>query len=375
MEAVSDGGQEELISLLALSFVSGIGSVTARQLITHCGNAAAVFRCRRRELERIPGVGTERARAVLGADVRSRAEEELTFLTKHSIRAVSFRSADYPRRLRQCEDAPVIVYFKGAADLNPQRSVAVVGTRRISPYGRTLVEELVRQLAGAGVTVISGLAYGVDISAHRASLQSGAPTIGVVAHGLDRIYPGAHRSVALAMLERGGLLTEFPSNTRPDRDNFPARNRIVAGMTDATVVVESADRGGALITAEFANDYNRDVFAFPGRTDDEYSKGCNKLIRTNKAMLVETGEQVLEVMNWLQPGKSREAVQRQLTIFRDLSPIQNGIVEFLKSAAAAHLDEIAWKCELPVSQAAVALLELEFKGLVRPEPGKMFRLL
>ncbi|MFM2206473.1 MAG: hypothetical protein RL213_448 [Bacteroidota bacterium] len=375
MEAASDGGQEELISLLALSFVPGIGPVTARQLITHFGSATEVFRRRRRELERIPGVGSERACAVLKSVPRVRAEEELHFLTKHSIRGLSFRSDDYPRRLRQCEDAPVIVYFKGGADLNPERSVAVVGTRRISPYGRMLVEDLVRQLAGAGVTVVSGLAYGVDIAAHRASLQSDAPTIAVVAHGLDRIYPGSHRSVALAMLERGGLLTEFPSNTRPDRDNFPARNRIVAGMTDATIVVESANRGGALITAEFANDYNRDVFAYPGRTDDEYSKGCNKLIRTNKAMLVESGEQVLEVMNWLHAGNSRETVQRQLTIFRELSPVQRRIVDFLKSAVGAHLDEIAWKCELPVSQAAVALLEMEFKGLVRPEPGKVFRLL
>lgn len=374
MQPIHTDDEDELLALISLSMLPGIGPVLARQLITHFGSAAGVLRARKSVLEGIPGIGRGRAGAIIRSDVRKRAEQELLFLQRHRLQGLSFLSPQYPRRLRQCNDAPVVLYCKGNVALNSERLAAVIGTRNITANGRSIVEELVRLLASHGVSVVSGLAYGVDIAAHRAALEYGTATVAVVAHGLDRIYPSVHRSVADQMLEKGGLVTEFPSGTRPDRDNFPARNRIVAGMTDATIVIESAERGGALITALFANDYNRDVFAFPGRPSDEFSRGCNMLIRTNRAMLVDCGRQIIEMMNWEQRPSDAKRIMPELPLLDDAPPLHKEILLYLKNNGMRHLDEIAWNCGLPVSKASVLLLEMEFKGWVKPAPGKVFRL-
>lgn len=371
---MSPDDEDELLSLISLSMLPGIGSVTARQLITHFGSACAVFRARKSVLEKIPGIGKERAEAVSDSRPRDKAERELLFLQRHGIQALSFLSSQYPRRLRQCSDAPVVLYYKGNAALNPERIAAVIGTRKMTPNGKGIVHELIRLLAACDVTVVSGLAYGVDVAAHRAALEFGVPTLAVVAHGLDRVYPSVHRSVAEQMLGNGGLITEFPIETRPERDNFPARNRIVAGMTDATIVVESAERGGALITALFANDYNRDVFAFPGRPSDEFSRGCNTLIRTNRAMLVENGEQIIEIMNWEMSRSGPTPIGMELPLLDEAPPEHREVVRYLQGKDLCHLDEIAWNCRLPVSKVSSILLELEFKGWVKAAPGKVFRI-
>lgn len=364
---------EELVYLMALSFLPRIGSVLSRQLIAYCGSAQAVFKKKKHQLERIPGIGPERAAAIVHARVRDAAEAEWFFLQRHDIRVHSFQDSNYPYRLKQCADAPLVVYYKGSESLNTAHVLAIVGTRNITPYGREIVERLIQELKSYGVLLVSGLAYGVDIAAHKSALKIGIPSIGVLAHGLDRIYPAAHRSTAEKMLSCGGLLTEYPSATQPERDNFPARNRIVAGMSDATIVIESADRGGALITAEFANEYNRDVFAYPGRTDDPYSAGCNRLIRTHKALLVESAEQIIESLNWHSSIDTEESKQLQLRILPDLNEAQLALMKILHKSGVIHLDQLSWECQLAVGKTAAMLLELEFMGLVKTEPGKLFR--
>ena len=366
--------EEDRLFEMAVAFLEGIGPVLARNLISYCGTAKAIFSCKKRHLEKIPGIGPERASAIVRSNALQMAEKEMLFISKNNIKSLFLSDKAYPRRLKQCDDAPVVIYYKGQAELNPGRLIAVVGTRHITTYGRDIIMSFIEELKAYEVTIVSGLAYGVDITAHKESLRLGIPTIGVTAHGLDRIYPAAHRSVAEKMMHDGGLLTEYPSGTNPDRDNFPARNRIVAGMTDATVVIESAVRGGALITAEFANDYNREVFAFPGRTGDTYSKGCNALIRNNKAVLIESAAHLAEAMNWNLDTASR-SLTIQMDLFADLTPIQEKVSYCLRGTGWKHLDTIALECHEAVSLVSAALLELEFKGLVGTGPGKMFRIL
>lgn len=370
----ANGGEESLFSLLAISFLPGIGPVLARQLISHCGSPEAVFRTRKNILERIPGIGKERAAGILRSEVRHLAERELNFVRCHELRLLPYFDKQYPQRLRPYDDAPLLLFVKGNGELNPSRCVAVVGTRFMTDHGRQLIERLIEGLKPYHVTIISGLAYGVDITAHREALRQGLPTFGVVAHGLDRIYPSAHKPVALKMLEDGGLISEFPSGVKPDRDNFPARNRIVAGMTDATIVVESAEKGGALITAEFANDYNKEVFAFPGRPDDRYARGCNRLIGAHKAQLIENAEQLALAMNWTLSASDNSTVQTQLLLPVDCPPEEEQIINYLLKNGTCHLDRLAWDCGIPVNRMAALLLQLEFKGFIKTGPGKLFKL-
>lgn len=357
------------VHLIALSLLPGVGPVLARQLLVHAGNAEAVFRLKARDLKCIPGIGAERARMILRSDTLECAVKELEFIRKNNIRICSFQEKDYPRRLRQCADAPVLLYSLGEFDVNPSRTLAIVGTRYLTPRSREWLESFVEELIPWHVHIISGLAYGTDAVAHRSAVRYGIPTVGVLAHGLDRLYPSEHRSLSQQMLMNGGLLTEYPSRTRPMRDNFPARNRIVAGLCDAVLVVESAERGGALITAEFANEYNRDVFAVPGRPEDHYSRGCNGLIRSHKAYLIESAQQLADAMNW-QTATAPKSVQ--LHVFPQLSDSQQQIVEALRAAGRQQLDELAWRLKMPVSRLSGLLLELEFQGLVRAQPGKCF---
>lgn len=363
----------EWLYRIGLTLIPGIGDVLAKNLVSYCGSPEAVFREKRSKLLKIPGIGQVLSNMVSNADVLKYAEKELKFIEKYKITPLFYTDAAYPKRLKNCHDSPVVVYYKGNADLNAARVLSVVGTRNMTPYGRKQCESMIEELAAHDVLVVSGLAYGVDICAHRACLKHKIPTVGVLAHGLDKLYPATHRSVAEAMLKNGGLLTDFPSSTIPDKENFPKRNRIVAGMADATVVVESGKKGGSLITADIANSYNRDVFAFPGRTDDEFSEGCNRLVKANKAALVENASDILYMMGWQEHEKEKKKpVQKAL--FIDLSPDEEALVNVLKEKESAHIDDLCHKAGFSVSKVSAILLSLEFSGVIRSLPGKMYQL-
>lgn len=366
--------EQELISRIALTFLPNVGPVIARALYRYCGSADAVFREKKQLLEKIPGVGAARISKAFSEPVFPRAEQELKFIRKHGISVLFFDDDNYPQRLRHCHDAPALLYFKGNADLNSGRYVAVVGTRSSTSYGEEMTRALVQGLVEAQVTIVSGLAYGIDICSHEEAIRSGMPTIAVTAHGLDRIYPHGHRQTAKKMLERGGLLTEYPSGTTPDRENFPSRNRIVAGMCDAVVVVEATGKGGALITADLAQGYDRDVFAFPGRATDSQSKGCNDFIRENKAALLTSADDLLWMMGWKDEKQSNKPIFHQTQLFLELDSRQQRIVEVLRQYGECGYDAIAHHSGLSFSKLSGVLLELELKGVLKLLPGKRYRL-
>ena len=300
--------QDEQIYTLALTRIYGLGLVGACNLIREMGSAGDIFRYRKELPERIPGVSEKLVQALDCPEAFKRAEEELLFAERNNIQCITLNDEQYPARLRECEDAPLALFYRGNASLNALRVVSVVGTRHATPYGEEICRNFMEELAETcpDTLVVSGLAYGIDIHAHRAALQHKLPTVGVLAHGLDRIYPSAHRETAVKMMDNGGLLTEFMSGTNPDRQNFVKRNRIVAGMCDAVVVVESASKGGALITAELAESYHRDCFAFPGKVTDIYSAGCNQLIRNNRASLILSAEDFIQSMGWNQTHSNKQ---------------------------------------------------------------------
>jgi len=360
------------VEKVALSLLEGIGPVTARQLVAYTGEAVNVFHARRKELMSIPGIGEKTVHAILNHKTAFvRAEAELAFAERQGIRILFYADKGYPYRLKACEDSPVVLYYKGQADLDHHRIVSLIGTRSPTEWGKGLCTRLVEELQEYQVLVVSGLAYGVDITAHRRCLDLDIPTIGVLGNGLDKIYPSAHLPVAKKMTEKGGLLTQFPTRTKPDRENFPMRNKVVAGMSDAIVVVESGKEGGSMITAEYANLYNKDVFAFPGRPTDPMSAGCNALIKKNKAVLVESAADLVSLMNWDKTGIP--AVQRSL--FVELNEQEQKIVELLKKEESVCIDRLY--LELNQSPGAVAgiLLELECKGVIKGLPGKRYMLI
>ena len=368
--------EEELKHRLALHLLPGIGPVSARALLSYCGSIENIFRKKKSQLEKIPGIGSERAKFIQKKDLFEKAEEEILFMKKHHIKSLFYLDKDYPIRLKNCEDAPLMLFYKGNVSLNSDRVIAIVGTRFITPYGKDMTEKLIAELAKYRVVIVSGLAYGVDVQAHKSAINNNMPTIGVVAHGLDRLYPSENKATADKMMLNGAIISEYPSKTNPDRENFPARNRIVAGMCDAVVVIESAEKGGALITAELANDYNRDVFAMPGRITDHFSKGCHQLIRKNKAMLFESAIDIAEIMNWddnLKPNKQK--TQNQMELFKTLNDDEKKLVEILRTGGLMGIDSIALNSGIPVSKVSAALLNLEFSGLLRSLPGKVYELI
>lgn len=362
---------DEYQGRIALTMIPGIGPVIAKKLILHCGTAEAVFREKQKHLELIPGIGRITAKLLRNKECLSKAEEELERIRKSGIRMLYFTEADYPSRLKHCYDSPPLLYYKGTTDLNAKRIVSIIGTREITGYGIQLCEKLVAELAAYSVLVVSGLAYGVDICAHRASLTNGLDTVGVLAHGLDEVYPRTHAATAKKMLAQGGLLTDFPCRTNPDRENFPQRNRIVAGLSDAVIVVESGERGGSMITAEFAANYNRDVFAFPGRVGDPASAGCHKLIKSHKAALIDSAADVAHIMGWEKPDATVATSQTSMHVF---SGDEEKIVAAMRGMGNVHIDEICMMAELPSGKTSALLLQLEFAGAVKSLPGKMFRL-
>ncbi len=364
--------EKDLIYQIAITQIPGVGGVTARKLISYCGGVEPIFREKLASLKKIPGVGEALARAVYQHRCLERAEKEVAFLKKHGIKARFYLDDDYPFRLKQCEDAPLLLFTKGEIYPNHPRILSIVGTRKITSYGREQCEALVHDLVPYNPLIISGLAYGVDACAHETALQNNLNTVAVLGHGLDRIYPSLHHKLAKKMLTKGGLMSDFLSGTRPDRENFPRRNRIIAGLCDAVIVIEAAVTGGALITANVANTYNRDVFALPGRTTDIYSQGCNKLIKINKAHLIESVADIQYIMNWEKGTENKKG--RQTSLFVSLSEEEKILVAYLKERREAGIDQLVTGTGFNLSKTTSVLLNLEFKGVVKPLPGKIFRL-
>lgn len=372
---------ESLKYKIGITLIKGVGNNLAKNLIAYIGSVEGVFREKQQNLAKIPGIGDVLSKVIVSQittqNVLKRAEQEIEFIAKNKIRAYYFTDRDYPFRLKECPDSPVMIYGKGNCNLNNGKFVGIVGTRKATETGKENCRQLISDVKSTLPTavIVSGLAYGIDICAHKASLESGLPTIGVIGHGLDRIYPELHRPTAVKMIQDGALLTEYLSQTNPDKQNFVQRNRIIAGLCDAIVVAESGIKGGALITAEIANDYNRDVFAFPGRVNDEWSKGCNALIKNNKASLIESADDILRFMNWeKQDSKSSPIVQTAL--FMDLTVEEQGIITALRqNPEGIQFNELAIQLEKPISKISSMLLEMEFKGLVKCLPGNLYRII
>jgi len=357
---------------IALTFLKTIGPASARSLLSYFGNAEAVFSAPAGKILKVPGIGEKRISILNFDEALQKAEDELKFIEKHAVEVIFFTDASYPKRLKNCVDAPILLYSKGNADLNNKRIVSIVGTRNATEYGKDLCRQLVEDLKQYDVLVLSGLALGIDVTAHKECLKNNIPTVGVVGHGLDRLYPAANRTTADKMQQNGGLLSEYPSGTIPDRENFPQRNRIVAGMADATVVIEAGIKGGALITAEIANSYNRDVFAFPGRIDDVYSEGCNFLIRHNKAALLTCAADLAYSMGWERSEESKPIEQFMLPF--DLSADEQAIYNVIQQhKTPVAIDDLSLKINMPMSQIAMGLLNMEMQGYIRSLPGKTYK--
>lgn len=362
----------ELLYQLALTQVPNIGYVHTRTLVQHFGSASAVFAAKQSLLEKIEGVGSVRAGSIKSFNKFKEAEVEIKFIEKYKIHPLFITDEAYPKRLLHCYDAPALLFYKGTANLNASKIVAIVGTRNNTDYGKHITEKLVKDLSAYDVVIVSGLAYGIDAIAHKCSIKHDIPTVGVVGHGLDQIYPAAHGGLAKDMIKHGGgLLTEYKSKTPPDKHNFPGRNRIVAGISDATVLIETGIKGGSMITAEIADSYNRDVFAVPGKVTDSKSEGCNHLVKTNKAVLLTQASELIEIMGWEEKKITNKASQKQL--FVELSDDEQKIVALIRDKGGAlHIDEINLLSDMSTSAVAAAILNLEMQGVVRALPGKMF---
>lgn len=359
-----------LVHKIALTLIKSVGHVTAKNLLGHFGSAELVFSATIKQLMEIPGIGPATASEIINNNAIKLAEDQLRFLEKHKIQVLFFGDDNYPKRLMECFDAPILLYFRGSVDLNHARIVSIVGTRKATDYGRYLCRQLAEVLSAYDVIIISGLAYGIDVTAHKESLQYNIPTVGVLAHGLDRIYPQLHLAVAQKMVYKGGLITEFPLQTNPDKENFPKRNRIIAGLADATIVVEATLKGGALITADIANSYDRDVYAFPGRANDEYSEGCNFLIKTNRAALINHAKDFVYYMGW---DSVIPKAPQQIQLPLGLSKEEKLITDLLQ-ISSARIDELGIKCSISQSKLAMHLLNLEMQGILISLPGKVYKL-
>lgn len=364
----------ETLYRLALTQLPGIGINHAHNLLQAAGNATVLF-TRTKELpDLLPQINPKLLQAFSHPEVIRRCEAELAFAEKNHIACLTAEDTAYPSRLRECNDAPLVLFYRGNADLNSRHVVSMVGTRNATDYGKQLCDRFVRELKELmpDVLIVSGLAYGIDIHAHRAALQYQLDTVGVLAHGLDRIYPYVHRHTAATMIAQGGLLTEFMSGTNPDRQNFVKRNRIVAGISDATIVVESAAKGGSLITAEIADSYHRDCFAFPGRIGDTYSEGCNNLICSNRAVLLQSAEELVKAMNWNRPKEVPSAIQRQL--FPELNAEETQVIQLMqKHPEGVQVNNLVVESNIPITRMTGILFELELKGLIRNYAGGVYK--
>ena len=363
--------QSDLLYKIALTLVPNIGDVRAKSLIETFGDAESIFKTSKKHLEAIEGIGTIAANSIKHFTDFQLCEDEITFIEKNKITTLFITDDEYPQRLLNCYDSPTLLYYKGNADLNTTKIISIVGTRNNSDYGKNICDNLIEDLSDQNVLVISGLAFGIDSIAHKAALKNNLKTVGVVAHGLDKIYPAQNKPLAKEMLSQGGLLTDFMSGTNPDKQNFPRRNRIVAGICDALIVIESSKKGGSLITAELANSYNKDVFAIPGRVNDLRSEGCNYLIKNNKSLLITCADDLLHIMNWKDEPKK---VKKQRELFIELTPDEKIITNILSQQESIQIDQLYFKSGLSSSAVANALLMLEMQGVVSMLPGKVFKL-
>lgn len=367
--------KEDLRYLIALTLIPSVGSITARKLIAYTGSAQAVFREKKSNLQKIPGIGSFLAGSLQPENVLAQADKELFFMEKNQVDCLTIFEKDYPERLKQCPDAPLVIYFKGKNVLNTAKVLSIVGTRNASEYGAEQCRKIIRDLTENNhqVLIVSGLAYGVDAQAHMAALQNGQDTVAVLAHGLHTLYPFAHKNLAARITENGALLTDFCTGNNPERNNFLKRNRIIAGLADATLVIESGKKGGALITADLAASYNRDVFAIPGRVSDPMSEGCNMLIRENKAALVEGFNDLIYFLGW--DAKDKPNQPRQTSLFVELNEEEQRIADELKKEERLSPDILSLRTGMPVSRVSATLLSMEFKALVSVLPGNCYRLI
>ncbi|MFZ4106461.1 DNA-processing protein DprA [Flavobacterium sp.] len=361
----------ELLHILALLKIDGVGDIVAKKLINHCGSAEKVFQAKHDFLKRIDGVGSVLLKKIKEKSVFEVAEKEMQFIKDHNISCCSYLDENYPDRLKQCIDGPVLLFSSGNINWNTRKVISIVGTRQVSSYGIDFCKKLIQDLAPLNPIIISGFAYGVDIVAHQAAMDNNLQTIGVLAHGLNQLYPKTHKKYCAKMEKNGGFLTEFWSTSSPEKENFVKRNRIVAGISEATIVIESAEKGGSLITAIMACDYNRDVFAVPGRTTDKFSQGCNNLIKTQRAHLLTSAADILYILNWeLESKTENNGIQKQL--FVSLDEIEQKIYDYLRQKGKTELDVIALECDFPVFRTSSYLINMELKGVIRPLPGKLF---
>lgn len=362
----------KLLYQIALTRIPGIGDVLAKNLVSYCGGVEEVFKQKKSRLQQVPGIGEKLAETIVQFKDFKLAETEIRFIEKHGITPMFYLNDNYPSRLKIIPDAPLMLYSLGNANLDTKRIVGIVGTRKATEYGKVITEQLVEVLKPLDALVISGLALGIDAAAHRNALKQDLQTVGVLAHGLDRIYPAQHKNLAKQMLRTGGLITEFPSNTNPDRENFPKRNRIVAGLSDVLVVIETGVKGGAMITAEIANSYNKEVMAVPGRINDEFSFGCNSLIKLSKASILTVPEDLPLLMGWQTEQRSAKKVQQTKI---PLSENELGIINIIKEKQKVGIDDLAFNLQMDNGTLSLLLLDLEFKGVIRSLPGKYYELM
>jgi DNA processing protein len=360
----------ELFHVLALLQVEGVGDIVAKKLINHCGSAENIFQTKNSHLKTIDGIGTILINNLKNKSVFEKAEQELKYIQRENINVLYYQNDNYPDKLKHCIDGPVLLFAAGNINFEKRKIISIVGTRQITSYGSEFCKKLIEDLVIFNPIIVSGFAYGVDIVAHQAAMDNDLQTIGVLAHGLNQIYPKTHKRYVAKMEQNGGFLTEFWSNSNPDKENFVRRNRIVAGMSEATIVIESAEKGGSLITANIANDYNRDVFAVPGRTSDKFSQGCNDLIKTQRANLLTSAADLVYCLNWELETKITKTVQKQL--FVSLDNDEQKIYDFLQKNGKQLLDVIAIECDFPIYRISSILLNMELKGVIRPLPGKLF---
>ena len=361
---------DELIAVLRLQNIPNIGDVSAKKLIAHCGSPFAIFNDKLQNLLKIDGIGTFTIKGLHDTEHFEAAEKELQYIQDHDIAYSYFTDNDYPRYLKHCIDGPLIIFKKGNIDFEERKIISIVGTRNITSYGTAFCEKLIEDLAPLDPIIVSGFAYGVDICAQKTAIKHGLQTIGCLAHGLNQIYPKIHSKFVPNVEKNGGFVTEFWSSSNPDRENFLKRNRIIAGMSEATIVVESAEKGGSLVTADIANSYNREVFAVPGRAQDKYSSGCNNLIKQQKANMITSAADLIYLLNWELEQKETKPIQKQL--FIELDEVEKAIYSYLQTEGKQLLDSIALDCKLPIFKASSTLLNMEMKGVIRPLPGKLF---
>ncbi len=360
----------ELIAVLRLQNAPYIGDVTAKKLIAHCGSPEAVFDDKLHHLKKIDGIGTAKLKGLFDSEHLEAAQAEYQFILENDITCSYFMDSDYPSYLKHCIDSPILLFMRGNLDLEARKIISVVGTRNVTSYGMAFCEAFIEDIAPLNPIIVSGFAYGVDICIQKAAMKHGLQTIGCLAHGLNQIYPKVHSRYMTDVEKNGGFLSEFWSTQNPDRENFLKRNRIIAGMSEATVVVESAERGGSLVTADMAHGYDRDVFAVPGRADDKFSSGCNNLIKQQKAHMLTSAADLVYLLDWELEKEETKTVQKQL--FIELDETEKSIYTYLQKEGKQLLDSIALECSLPVFKASSTLLNMEMKGVIRPLPGKLF---